>query len=361
MAQDKLSTMRRVFSLNTLGMLAIVLSFFAAATDLAIFFERPSRPAELDKSRIWSVVRDEESASVWIELGERTHVQIWQASAQQANLNPRLGEHSNGELRAVERNDPSLRQTLEARDPKQVPKIEIDRIVQALQALNESEKAISAGARPSRASMAQLAANQSKPTKVFLAWRDVLPWDQETPIRMIVGSGDPAVARQELARAKDYKTAEGEAKLGRRIRAELIGPDVDVEPTGQIERDVTELENVTLEWMVKPTRPGKTTLTAKVWNGIEVAPGDFVWVEHRPAYEKTVAVQISAVDWLTWQMKTFEGVQWLFAGLVAATGLLIANRRRLRLWWRLRHRKAKVEAPAAVPNTPSSQDAAPPT
>ncbi|MBO9557870.1 MAG: hypothetical protein J7515_04705, partial [Caulobacter sp.] len=171
------------------------------------------------------------------------------------------------------------------------------------------------------------------------------PWGQQTPITAVIASADhaAAVATLDTATAKSGGHAEEKpVAIGHRVRAELSGPEVEIDKPEQV-RDVTALQNVTFVWLVKPTRPGRTTLTLRIFNEL-VTPEGPIELE-RPALVHEMSVKIGFLDWLTWQMDRMKGLQWAIGGLLALLGTAFANRAKLRRWWRRHH-------PPAPPPTP---------
>jgi hypothetical protein len=199
--------------------------------------------------------------------------------------------------------------------------------------------------------LATLAAQQISRLSVFVAWRDELPWGRQTSIKAVIASADRAEAKAGLADASGKTHAEEETvPIGRKVRAELSGPNVEITKPEQTVRDVTTLENVTFEWLVKPTRPGRTTLTLRVFNQL-ITPDGPVELE-RPALVHEMSVKIGLLDWLTWHMDQMKGLQWVIGGLAAFLGVAFANRAKLRRWWRRRHPPAPPASPPAPPPHP---------
>jgi hypothetical protein len=206
-----------------------------------------------------------------------------------------------------------------------------------------------------------LAKRQISLLSVFVAWRDELPWGRQTPIKVVIASADHAEAKASLADASGQThTEEKLVAIGRKVRAELSGPNVEITKPEQTVRDVTSLQNVTLEWQVRPTRPGRTTLTLRVFNQV-ITPDGPIELE-RPALEHQMSVKIGVLDWLTWQMDQMKGLQWVIGGILAALGLLLANRAKLRRWWRRNHplpTPLAVSPPASPPSPPPPAPAPP--
>jgi hypothetical protein len=200
--------------------------------------------------------------------------------------------------------------------------------------------------------LADLAGRQIRTMPVLVRWRDQLPWGKQTPITAVIASADRAAAETALdvAVAKSGTHVEEQTvAIGRRVRAELTGPNVEIDKPEQTVRDVTALQNVTFQWLVKPTRPGRTTLTLRIFNEL-VTPEGPVELE-RPALVHAMSVKIGLLDWLSWQMDHLKGLQWLIGGLLAFLGLAFTNRAKLRRWWRRRH-AAKAGAAAPPPASP---------
>lgn len=195
--------------------------------------------------------------------------------------------------------------------------------------------------------LVELAKRQISQLSVFVAWRDELPWGRQTSIKAVIASADRAEAKASLADASGQtKTEEKIVAIGRKVRAELSGPNVEITKPEQTVRDVTNLQNVTFEWQVKPTRPGRTTLTLRVFNQV-ITPDGPIELE-RPALEHQMSVKIGFLDWLTWQMDRMKGLQWVIGGILATLGLVFANRAKLRRWWRRNH-PTPPPAPPAPP------------
>jgi hypothetical protein len=204
-----------------------------------------------------------------------------------------------------------------------------------------------------------LAKRQISQLSVFVAWRDELPWGRQTPIKVIIASADHAEAKASLADASGQThTEEKLVAIGRKVRAELSGPNIEITKPEQTVRDVTSLQNVTLEWQVRPTRPGRTTLTLRVFNQV-ITPDGPIELE-RPALEHQMSVKIGVLDWLTWQMDQMKGLQWVIGGILAALGLLLANRAKLRRWWRRNHTPPTPPAVSPPVSSPSPSPPAPP-
>jgi hypothetical protein len=185
--------------------------------------------------------------------------------------------------------------------------------------------------------LAGLAGRQIRTMPVLVRWRDQLPWERQTPITVVIASSDRAAAQAALDTATVKSGGHVEEKpvaIGQRVRAELTGLNVEIDKPEQTVRDVTALQNVTFEWLVKPTRPGKTVLTLRIFNEL-ITPGGPIELE-RPALVHEMSVKIGVLDWLTWQMEQMKGLQWAVGGAVFVLGLAFANRARLRRWWRRR-------------------------
>ena len=202
--------------------------------------------------------------------------------------------------------------------------------------------------------LADLAGRQIRTMPVLVRWRDQLSWGKQTPITAVIASADHAAAETALDAAvvkSGVHIKENSVAIGRRVRAELTGPNVEIDNPEQTVRDVTALQNVTFEWLVKPTRPGRTTLTLRIFNEL-ITPDGPIELE-RPALVHEMSVKIGVLDWLTWQMDHMKGLQWVIGGLLAFLGLLFANRAKLRRWWRRRHAaKAGAATPPAAPPPP---------
>jgi hypothetical protein len=190
--------------------------------------------------------------------------------------------------------------------------------------------------------LADLARRQLRDIPVLVGWRDELPWGEQTRITAVIASADRTAAQQ---------VGEQTVGIGRRVRAILTGPDVEIEPDKEIVRDVTKLENVTFEWLVKPQHPGDAKLTLTIWNDL-ITPSGTVGVP-KPAMERSIKVKIGFLDWLAWEMEQLKGLQWLIGGVLAVLGFLFTNRVKLRRWWRRRHPPAPPPAPAVPPGSPT--------
>lgn len=201
--------------------------------------------------------------------------------------------------------------------------------------------------------LVELAKRQISQLSVFVAWRDELPWGRQTPIKAVIASADRAEAEASLVDTSGKtRTEETIVAVGRKVRAELSGPNVEISKPEQTVRDVTNLQNVTFEWLVKPTRPGRTTLTLRVFNQV-ITPDGPIELE-RPALVHEMSVKIGVLDWLTWHMERMKGLQWLIGGVLAALGFAFANRARLRRWWRRRHPPTPPVAPPPAASPPGS-------
>lgn len=202
--------------------------------------------------------------------------------------------------------------------------------------------------------LAELADRQIRTIPVLVKWSDHLPWGKQTPVTAIIASADRAAAETTLDSAAANSGGHVEERpvaIGRRVRAELTGLNVEIDKPEQTVRDVTSLQNVTFEWLVKPTRPGKTVLTLRIFNEL-ITPDGPIELE-RPALVHEMSVKIGVLDWLTWQMERMQGLQWLIGGLLALLGLAFANRAKLRRWWKRRHAaKAGAAEPPPPPATP---------
>jgi len=198
--------------------------------------------------------------------------------------------------------------------------------------------------------LADLARRQIRTLPVLVGWRDQLPWGRQTPITAVIASADraAAVAALDTATAKSGgQVEEKPVAIGRRVRAELSGLEVEIDKPEQV-RDVTALQNVTFVWLVKPTRPGRTTLTLRIFNEL-VTPEGPIELE-RPALVHEMSVKIGLLDWLSWQMDRMKGLQWAIGGLLALLGTAFANRAKLRRWWRRRHPAPPPPPPPAPPS-----------
>lgn len=194
--------------------------------------------------------------------------------------------------------------------------------------------------------LADLVRRQVRKIPVVVGWRDQLPWGKQTRITAVIASADRAAAQASLSVAFPGGHVEQQTvAIGRKVRAELSGPNVEITKPEQTVRDVSALQNVTFEWLVKPTRPGKTVLTLRIFNEL-VTPDGLVELE-RPALVHEMSVKIGLLDWLTWQMDRMKGLQWVVGGVLAVLGLGFANRAKLRRWWRRRQ--------AVAPPPPSGE------
>ena len=202
--------------------------------------------------------------------------------------------------------------------------------------------------------LSDLARRQIRDIPVFVGWRDELPWGQQTRITAVIASADRAAAQASIGKAfSDQHVDQQTVAIGRKVRAELTGDNVEIVKPEQTIRDVTSLQNVTFEWLVKPTRPGKTVLTLRIFNEL-ITPGGPIELE-RPALVHEMSVEIGLLDWLTWQMDRMKGLQWVIGGLIAALGFAFANRAKLRRWWKRRQAaKAGAAAPPPPPTAPPS-------
>lgn len=183
--------------------------------------------------------------------------------------------------------------------------------------------------------LSDLARRQIRDIPVFVGWRDELRWGEQTRITAVIASADRAAAQASIGKAlTDQHVDQQTVAIGRKVRAELTGDNVEIVKPEQTIRDVTRLQNVTFEWLVKPTRPGKTVLTLRIFNEL-VTPGGPVELE-RPALVHEMSVKIGLLDWLTWQMDRMKGLQWAVGGVIVVLGFAFANRAKLRRWWRRR-------------------------
>lgn len=183
--------------------------------------------------------------------------------------------------------------------------------------------------------LADLVRRQVRKIPVVVGWRDQLPWGKQTRITAVIASADRAAAQASIAVAFPNGHVEQRTiAVGRKVRAELSGPNVEISKPEQTVRDVSALQNVTFEWLVKPTRPGKTVLTLRIFNEV-VTPQGLIELE-RPALAHEMSVKIGLLDWLSWQMDQMKGLQWVIGGLFAAAGFAFANRAKLRRWLRRR-------------------------
>jgi hypothetical protein len=196
--------------------------------------------------------------------------------------------------------------------------------------------------------LADLVRRQVRKIPVVVGWRDQLPWGKQTRITAVIASADRAAAQASLSVAFPGGHVEQRTvAIGRKVRAELSGPNVEITKPEQTVRDVSALQNVTFEWLVKPTRPGKTVLTLRIFNEL-VTPDGLVELE-RPALVHEMSVKIGLLDWLTWQMDQMKGLQWVIGGLLAVLGFAFVNRAKLRRWWRRRHPSKTPPPPAPRP------------
>lgn len=181
--------------------------------------------------------------------------------------------------------------------------------------------------------LTDLARRQIRDIPVFVGWRDELRWGEQTRITAVIASADRAAAQASIGKAfADQHVDRQTVAIGRKVRAELTGDNVEIVKPEQTIRDVTSLQNVTFEWLVKPTRPGKTVLTLRIFNEL-VTPTGPIELE-RPALVHEMSVKIGVLDWLTWQMEQTKGLAWVIGGVLAVLGFLFANRAKLRRWWR---------------------------
>lgn len=200
--------------------------------------------------------------------------------------------------------------------------------------------------------LSDLARRQIRDIPVFVGWRDELRWGEQTRITAVIASADRAAAQASIGKAfTDRHVDQQTVAIGRKVRAELTGDNVEVIKPEQTIRDVTSLQNVTFEWLVKPTRPGKATLTLRIFNEL-VTPGGPIELE-RPALVHEMSVKIGFLDWLTWQMEQTKGLIWVIGGVLSFVGVVFANRAKLRRWWKRRH-TAKADATAPPPAPPPS-------
>lgn len=205
--------------------------------------------------------------------------------------------------------------------------------------------------------LSDLARRQIRDIPVFVGWRDELRWGEQTRITAVIASADRAAAQASIGKAvTDQHVDEQTVAIGRKVRAELTGDNVEIVKPEQTIRDVTSLQNVTFEWLVKPTRPGKTVLTLRIFNEL-VTPGGPIELE-RPALVHEMSVKIGLLDWLTWQMEQTKGLIWVIGGVLSFLGVVFANRAKLRRWWKRRHAANAVAA--APPPAPPPPPATPP-
>lgn len=196
--------------------------------------------------------------------------------------------------------------------------------------------------------LADLAGRQIRDIPVLVGWRDELRWGEQTRITAVIASADRAAAEASIDKAfADQHVDRQTVAIGRKVRAELTGENVEIVKPEQTVRDVTRLQNVTFEWLVKPTRPGKTVLTLRIFNEL-VTPNGPIELE-RPALVREMSVKIGVLDWLTWQMEQTKGLVWVIGGLLTVLGVVFTNRAKLRRWWR---RRRVAEAGAATPPPP---------
>jgi hypothetical protein len=191
--------------------------------------------------------------------------------------------------------------------------------------------------------LTDLVRRQFREIPVVVGWRDQLPWGKQTRITAVIASADRAAAQASIATAfPEGHFEQRTVTIGRRVRAELSGPNVEITKPEQTIRDVTGLQNVTFEWLVKPTRPGKTVLTLRIFNEL-ITPGGPVELE-RPTLTHEMSVKIGFLDWLSWQMEQTKGLIWVIGGVLSLLGVVFANRAKLRRWWR-RRQAAKPPKP----------------
>jgi hypothetical protein len=195
--------------------------------------------------------------------------------------------------------------------------------------------------------LADLARQQIRDIPVYVGWRDELPWGQQTRITAVIASADRAAAQASISKSfSDQHVDRQTVAIGRKVRAELTGANVEITKPDQAVRDVTPLQNVTFEWLVKPTRPGKTILTLRLFNEL-ITPNGPVELE-RPVLVHEMSVKIGLLDWLTWRMEQMKGLQWVIGGVLAVLGFGFVNRAKLRRW-RRRSQASKTPPPDAAP------------
>ncbi|MFO6447676.1 hypothetical protein ACLBKU_11075 [Erythrobacter sp. NE805] len=149
----------------------------------------------------------------------------------------------------------------------------------------------------------------------------VLPYNKQTLIRFVIASKDLEEAKAEFADTEGTVVT-GRAALGRQVRAQLSGPEgeVQIQLVGTDQRDVSSAANTTFEWYVTPktTEPFKLTLRLynRVYDGTR-------WVElQQPPYVREFVVRVSIAQRLKLLIAEING--WLaLAGssLVALVGL----------------------------------------
>ncbi len=170
--------------------------------------------------------------------------------------------------------------------------------------------------------LVELAKRQISQLSVFVAWRDELPWggrprSRPSSPRLTGRKPRPALADTWARPGPRRRSSPSAARCGPSCPAS----NVEIAKPEQTVRDVTNLQNVTFEWLVKPTRPGRTTLTLRVFNQV-ITPDGPIELE-RPALVHEMSVKIGVLDWLTWHMERMKGLQWLIGGVLAALGLRV--------------------------------------
>lgn len=165
--------------------------------------------------------------------------------------------------------------------------------------------------------LSALEAGQFRTAPLVLGWTDQLEWERQTPLSLVIASGDLSSAKEELARgpAPPTNVVVERAKIGERVRAELTGPNVRITAPEQTTRDVPPGANVTFTWMVEPTTPNPTTLMLRVYNEVRTRDG-YVEVE-RPAYRHTFSVKISRIDQFIWMAEKIDKAKTIAVSLAA--------------------------------------------
>lgn len=179
-----------------------------------------------------------------------------------------------------------------------------------------------------------------RPFDVLFNQPAVLPYNQETLIRFVIASKDLEEAKAEFADTVGTVTTE-KALLGRQVRAQLSGPqgDVDIQRVGTDERDVSSAANTSFEWYVTPktTEPFKLTLRLynRVYDGTR-------WVElQQPPYVKEFQVSVSTAQQVKLLLSEVNGwLALLGSSMMALLGLS---------WKKLRARLAAKEPAKAQP------------
>jgi hypothetical protein len=166
-----------------------------------------------------------------------------------------------------------------------------------------------------------------RPFDVLFNQPNTVPYRKQTLIRFVIASKDLEEAQAEFADTQGTVSA-GNATLGRQVRAQLSGPegDVQIQLVGTDQRDISSAANTTFEWYITPKTTGPFKLTLRLYNRVYDGTR---WVElQQPPYVKEFEVSVSAAQRLKLLLAEING--WLALVGSSVIALLTLSFKRLR-------------------------------